>query len=416
MVAKKITYCTVKFQIGWLPGALGFTDAAKTALAAELGIDKRVIRGSYAILGASRDPLIQQGSALKRLLINVRNQYTIPEYTLLTTANNDGCKAEKVASSYLIEAVQVEEFLYRFNEVREQYLNWGRQVSEPLNYQRLRDADEAALGKDWEVVAPKYPTAAQLADSVTCDVPRIEPFNASFTLADVAPATAKLLQEQAAARLTASVNGAIGELILDFKNMVEAVSRNCGKRIRLLPPLGHSRQDLRYAEVQTILRQCDDETIPHDQLLVTVQRCNAIRNPDTHTKFIQVGKGENILLTTAEYDELKPYETGENKVLTQSAFDNVLYLASKIQTVKTMLGNNTEANNLTALAEEVSTTLGQLGGSAAEITRQLKSSDFARSQVKTTFNAFLTRLTTQDLEIREQKNLRRKIKVGGASE
>lgn len=414
---KKITYCTVKFSIGWLPGALGFTDAAKAALAAELGIDKRVIRGSYAILGASRDPLIQQGSALKRLLTTIRNTYTIPEYTLMATANEGSeLKAEKVAGSYLIEACKVEEFLTRFNEVREQYLNWGKQVAEPTNYQRLRDADEAALGKDWAVVAPKYPTAAQLADSVTCDVPRIEPFDASFTLADVAPATAKLLREQAEARLAASVDGAVGELVFEFKGMVEAVARNCGKRIRLLPPIGHAQQDLRYAEVQTILRHGDDpDTIPADKLLVTVQRCSP--KSDDHSKFVQTGKAEDILMTQTEYNDLRPYETDENKILAQSSFDNLIWLANKIQSVKSMLGGSGNADSLTKLAEEVSSTLGSLGGSAAEITKQLKNSSFARAQAKQTFQGFLDKLTTQEIEIKAQaKGPRRKIKVGGGTE
>ncbi len=413
---KKITYCTVKFQVGWLPGALGFTDAAKAALAAELNIDKRVIRGSYAILGASRDPLIQQGSALKRLLVTIRNQYTIPEYTLMATANEESdLKAEKVAGSYLIESVKIEEFLTRFNEVREQYLSWGKQVAEPANYQRLRDADEAALGKDWEVIAPRYPTAAQLADAVTCDVPRIEPFDASFTLADVAPATAKLLREQAEARLAASVDGAVGELVLEFKGMVEAVARNCGKRIRLLPPVGHARQDLRYAEVQTILRHGDDpDAIPDGKLLVTVQRCSP--RDDDHSKYIQTGKAEDLLLSQAEYNALNPYETDENKILAQSSFDNLLYLANKIQTVKSMLGTDSGADNLTKLAEEVSATLGSLGGSAAEITRQLKNSSFARAQAKATFQGFLDQLTTQEIEIRAAvKGPRRKIKLGGGA-
>lgn len=415
---KQITYCTVKFQVGWLPGAIGFTDAAKAALAAQLNIDKRVIRGSYAILGASRDPLIQQGAALKRLLVTIRNQYTIPEYTLTASANKEESelKAEKVAGSYLIEACKVEEFLGRFNDVREQYLNWGKQVSEPVNYQRIRDADEAALGNDWVVVAPKYPSAYQMADAVSCDVPRIEPFNASFTLADVAPATAKMLREQAEARLAASVDGAVGELVYEFQEMVKSVAQNCGKRVRLLPSIGHPQQDLRYAEVQQILRHTDDpDSIPVDKLLITVQRAQP--KDSDKSKFVQTGKAEDILLSQEEYNALKPYETDENKVLTQSSFDNLIWLANKIQSVKSMLGSATGSDSLTKLAEEVSATLGNMGGSAAEITKQLRNSGFARQQAKATFQSFLDKLTSTELEIREQgKGPRRKIKVGGAAE
>lgn len=404
------TYMTVKFQTGWLPGAIGFTDAAKSALADELNIDKRVIRGSYAILGASRDPLIQEGAALKRLMASIRNQCTIPEYTLTSSASGTKTQAEKVAGSYLIEACAVEEFLSSFNAVRTQYLNWGKKVSEYTNYQKLRTADELALGKDWQVIAPRYPSAEALADAITCDMPRIEPFNASFSLEDLAPATANLLREQAEARLAASVDGAVSELILEFKEMVESVAKNCGKRIRLLPPMEHKRQDLRYAEVQTIFRHADDPTIPEDKMLVTVQRCSPKDNDSS--KFIQTGKTEDFLWSQNDYNELRPYETDENKVLSSSSFDNLIWLAKKIQSVKSMLGDAAGAADLTKLAEEVTTTLGSMGGSAADITKQIKNSSFARAQTKITFNNFLDKLTTQEIEVRQQSKMRRKIRVG----
>lgn len=404
------TYMTVKFQTGWLPGAIGFTDAAKSALADELNIDKRVIRGSYAILGASRDPLIQEGAALKRLMASIRNQCTIPEYTLTSSASGTKTQAEKVAGSYLIEACAVEEFLSSFNAVRTQYLNWGKKVSEYTNYQKLRNADELALGKDWQVIAPRYPSAEALADAITCDMPRIEPFNASFSLEDLAPATANLLREQAEARLAASVDGAVSELILEFKEMVESVAKNCGKRIRLLPPMEHKRQDLRYAEVQTIFRHADDPTIPEDKMLVSVQRCSPKDNDSS--KFIQTGKTEDFLWSQNDYNELRPYETDENKVLSSSSFDNLIWLAKKIQSVKSMLGDAAGAADLTKLAEEVTTTLGSMGGSAADITKQIKNSSFARAQTKITFNNFLDKLTTQEIEVRQQSKMRRKIRVG----
>jgi hypothetical protein len=408
---KKVTYCTVKFSVGWLPGAIGFTEAAKAALAAQMKLDKRIVRGSYAILGASRDPLIQQGASLKRLLMQVRSEYTIPEYTLVSTANRDEeNKAEKVAGSYLIEACKVEEFLQKFNVVRQQYLTWGKQVTEDENYTRLREADKKALGSDWEVVATKYPTQAQLADAITCDVPRIEPFDASFTLSDVAPATAKLLRDQAQSRLQASVDGAVGELVFEFKELVESVARNCGKRVRLSPPLDHVKTHLRNAEVQSILRHTDDESIPEDSLLVTLQPAFSAGN----NKFVQSGSAEQLLLTTAEYNSLCPYETNENRILSQSSFDNVIWLSQKIQSVQTMLGDDNGAKELTALAEEVQQTLTNVGKSSAEITRQLKNSSYARNSIKATFQAFATKLTTQEMEIRQTKSqARRRIQIGG---
>lgn len=113
-----VQYCTVKFTAGWLPGSIGFTEAAKSVLAAQRGLDKKIVRGSYAILGASRDPLIKEGAALKRVLSVIRNTYTIPEYSLRSTAAGECEKPTKVAGSYLIESSKIEEFLERFEEAR----------------------------------------------------------------------------------------------------------------------------------------------------------------------------------------------------------------------------------------------------------------------------------------------------------
>ena len=77
-----------------------------------------------------------------------------------------------------------------------------------------------------------------------------------------------------------------------------------------------------------------------------------------------------------------------------------------------MLGEAAGAADLTKLAEEVTTTLGSMGGSAADITKQIKNSSFARAQTKITFNNFLDKLTTQEIEVRQQSKMRRKIKVG----
>jgi hypothetical protein len=406
----QVTYCTVKFMVGWLPGSVGFTDAAKAALATARGTDRKAIRGSYAILGAARDPLIKEGATLKRLLSAVRDEYTIPEYTLRASANSPEEKPEKVKGSYLIEAVRIEEFLTRFNEIRQQYLTWGKRVAEPHNYSRMRAADEDALGKDWEIVEKRYPSAAQMADSVSCDQPRIEPFDASFTLADVAPATSKMLRHRAEARLAASVEGATAELVLEFKDMVEAVARNCGKRIRLLPPLG-PKQDLRHAEVMQILRTKDTEEVPEGSLLITVQR--ATPKDGDSARFINIGKKEDILLTEQEYKDMRPYETEEYRQLAQSSFDNLLWLSKKIATVKSMLGNDCGVDDLTSLAQEVESTLGDLGGSAEVITKELKGSSYARSVAKKTFNGFFNRLQEQELELKKHSRTRRKIKVGG---
>lgn len=409
---KTVQYCTVKFTVGWLPGSVGFTEAAKSALAEARGTDKKAIRGSYAILGASRDPLIKEGTALKRILTTIRDEYTIPEYTLRASAANseeENQRPHKVAGSYLIESCKIEEFLKRFEEARQQYLAWGKRVADPENYQRIRDADQVALDKDWEVIERKYPSAEQMADSVSCDIPKIEPFDASFTLADVAPETSKMLREQAEARLNASIEGATAELILEFKQMVEAVAKNCGKRIRLFPPVGHAKQDLRNAEVLTIVRNSDDPDIPEGKVLLTVQPARP--KSDDSDKFINVGKPLDLLVTTAEYAELKPFETEEYKQLTQASFDNLVWLAKKISTVKSMLNGEEDADSLTNLAKEVEGAISDLGGSAAEITKQLKNSSYARNAAKQTFTDFFNRLKDTEIEVRTRSKVKRKIKV-----
>lgn len=415
---KTVQYCTVKFTVGWLPGAVGFTEAAKSALADARGTDKKAIRGSYAILGASRDPLIKEGTALKRLLSTIRDEYTIPEYTLRVSAKtagegeaDDQARPEKVAGSYLIESCKIEEFLQRFDDARKQYLAWGKRVADPENYERIRNADMIALDKDWEVIEKKYPSPQQMADSVSCDMPKIEPFDASFTLADVAPETSKMLREQAEARLNASIEGATSELILEFKGMVEAVAKNCGKRIRLLPPMG-PRQDLRHAEVVQILRHEDDPDIPEDKLLVTVQRARP--KSEDSDKFINVGKPEELIISKAEYAELRPFETEEYKQLTQSGFENLMWLAKKISTVKSMLNGEEDADSITNLAREVESALTDMGGSAADITKQLKNSTYARAAAKQTFTDFFDRLKDQEMEVRQRGGrVKRKIKVLG---
>lgn len=411
-----VTYCTVKFSLGWLPGALGFTEQAKTVLADRLGVDKKIIRGSYAILGAGKDPLIQEGAALKRLMTTIRDSFTIPEYTLVASAvdlsHEPSLSPEKVKGSYLVEACKVDEFLMRFNEVRDQYLLWGKRVADPENYLRIRTADSIGLAQDWEVIESKYPTAEALAESITCDLPRVEPFNASFTLNDVAPATAKRLQEQAAARLEASVSGAVAEFVYEFKTMVEAVAKNCGKRVRLLP-LEDEWISLRNAEVQQILRSEDDPAIPAGTVLVTVQPCSV--KAGESTKFLQNGKATEYCWTEDQYKALRPYETDEYRVLTQSGFDNLTWMAQRISTVKAMLGKDAQAKNLVGLVNEVSNTLSELGGSASAITRELKNSGFARNNLRHTFQKFSERLGDQATELREVGKVKRKIKLGGAA-
>jgi hypothetical protein len=402
-VDNQVTYCTVKYTIGWLPSSVGFTEQTKSILAQTQNLDSKVIRGSYAILGASNEPLIQEGTQLKRMLSSIRDEFTIPEYTLVGTATAaDELKPEKVPGSYLIESSKVDEFLARFNAVRDQYLLWGARVAETENYEKIRNSDKAKLGKDWEVVEKKYPSAKELADSISCDVPRIEPYAATFTLADVAPATAAKLAKQAEQRLSASVDGAVGELVYELKEMVATVAKNCGKRIRLLPNSDNPNYALRNAEVREILRSDANEEIPKGYVQLTLQNCVAVNNG-----FKQVGKEQTLLLTDQEYLALNPYETDEYKSLTQSGFSNLLWLAQKITSVKQMLGDN--GTSIVSLAEEVQKTLTDIGNSPESITRNIRDSGYARKSAQTTFNELLSKITTQEIELRKMNKVGRKI-------
>jgi hypothetical protein len=400
----KVEYLTIKYTVGWLPSSIALTEQSKAVLAREQGVDSKVLRGSYAILGASNDDLIKEGTNLRRLLGIIRDEYTIPEYTLVgTAADTENLKPEKVPGSHLIEAAKLDEFLTRFNAARDQYLDWGKRVSSEENYNKIKESDKIKLGKDWVVVERKYPTSQELADAITCDVPRIEPYNATFTIANLAPATSEKIRKQAEQRLEASVNGAVGELVYELKEMVATVARNCGKRIRLIPGLDNPYYNLRDAEVREIIRHSDNDEIPAGYVQIIAQECV----PAGKNGFKQVGKEKSLLLTEQEYLELKPYETDEYKSLTQSGFSNLQWLAQKIASVQNMLGE--EGKPVIDLAKEVQDALSNMGNSADSITREIKNSGFARKSAHTTFNNLLQKISTQEIEIRKIQKVGRKI-------
>lgn len=399
-----VTYWTVKYTVGWLPSTIGLTEQSKAVLAKEQGVDAKVLRGSYAILGASNDTLIKEGAALRRTLGIIRDKYTIPEYTLVGTSNDsENLKPEKVGGSYLIETSKLGEFLEEFNAAKSQYLLWGKRVAEEENYQKLRDSDRAKLGKDWAIIERKYPSAAEIADAITCDEPRIEPYNAKFSINNLAPAVAQSLKQQAEQRFQASIDGAVGELVFELKEMVATVARNCGRRIRLLPALDSEHVSLREAEVKEIVRSTDSDEIPEGYLQLVVQESA----PAEKGGFKQIGKEKTLLLTEAEYLSLKPYETNEFKSVTQSGFENLMDLAKKITTVKSMLGE--ENKSVIDLAKEVQDTLANMGNSAASITKTIKDNGYARQTAQKSFNALLGKIAAQEIEVRNIAKAKRKI-------
>jgi hypothetical protein len=148
-------------------------------------------------------------------------------------------------------------------------------------------------------------------------------------------------------------------------------------------------------------------------VLITVQRAHAKDQDDL--KLQNVGKPSDMLMTETEYKDMHPYETDEYRQLAQSSFDNLLWLAKKISTVQGMLTGK-EGDDLLTLATEVESTLGELGGSAAQITKELKGSGYARSMAKSTFKGFFDRLKGQEIQVKERHRVRRQIRRKGLDE
>lgn len=400
----KVSYCTVKFVTGSIPTSVPITDAAKDVLVKERGVDKRKIRGSYSILTPSRHKLLSEGSALKRILVEIRRAYTIPKY-IVSTAAGSRSLTEKLDGEYLIEATRVDEFLTQFNTARQNYLNWGDRVCEEENYKELLEIDKTALADEWPIIEGKYPSRDKLKSTIRCSVPEIIPFDVNFELSDVAPETAEKLKSQIAAQLEASANGAIAELQLELQNMVASVIKSCGKRIRLLPAIGSPNEALRNSEVQEILTSADSEDIPVGHLLVKIQNVKAKGDG-----FVNEGDAVNMLLTEAEYKALHPYETNEYRSLAKSSFENVMALTDRINKVKAMLGDSDETKGLNDLAVKISTMLASAGGSAADITKQIKNSSIAREEIRKSFGEFEKTIKSQiELSKTSKNKVKRKV-------
>lgn len=387
-------YSTVSFTVSWLPGSIGFTEQAKTVMAEQLNLDRRIIRGSYAILGASRDPLIKEGSALKRMLSIIRDEFTIPEYTLTQASGNLEKKSVKVKGSYLIENLKVGEFIERFDMARTAYLNWGQRFLQPENYERIKESDKLALGQDWTLIASKYPTAEELADAIQCDIPKIMPYDTTFDVADLAPATMAYLRENALERMEASINGAMFEFIHELKDMVNTVAKSCGKRIRVRPVENSKFAMYRNAEVQEIYTHEEDNSIPTDSYVLVLQPAKT--NADN--KLVQDGKAVSLSCTKEDYLQLlRPYETGEAKQITTAGFDHLMFLTNKLSHVKNLLGSDDQVEDL---VKEIQDSLTSFGKSAADITSQIKASAFTRTTAKKVFQDLHTKIVSTEMALK----------------
>jgi hypothetical protein len=404
--------CSVSISVGSPPSQIGFTSQAKKLLSNTLNIDTRTIRGSYAILGAGLHPLMKQGAVLRRNLSAIRDKWTIPEYGMkATSADMTSLQMCRVHNSYLIENSKVELFLEEYQIAKQQYLQWGATVTTPDNYAEIRALDAASLGKDWQIVEGKYPSREALAAAISCELPKIQPYQANFTLEDIAPEALKQLREQAMQRFQASVAGATEELLVGFQEMVENVARTCGTRVRLNPPATHPLRDrLFQAEVMGHLTMEESQelglTLRSNETAYKIQPVVA-REKGSGWK----NHGEPVVYTwtLAEYGELLPYETDEYRSLHTTSFQHVLDMATKIQTVANILKTEEAGDGLLQLAEQIKAQLLALGSNPNQISSEMRKSSFARKSLKNSFQQFASSLRMQTAEYRQQQATSRRI-------
>lgn len=402
----------VSMTIGSPPGQVGFTKAAKQALNTTLGINPRSIRGSYAILGTSLHPLMRQGSALRRNLSAIRDKWTIPEYGLKnTSASVDAAKMYRIAGSYLIENSNIEKFLEEYELAATQYLAWGANVVKEDNYEQIRDLDKANLGEDWEIIKNRYPSREALAASISCEMPKISPYAASFDLADVAPKTMAKLRQQMLDRLEATVSGATAELLVEFQILVEAVARTCGTKSRLNPPVSHPLySELHLAEV---VKKLNDFEIEQEGLDVPAGKSAYELQPsaksDRGKGLKKQGESQIYIFSDAEYAALLPYETDEYRSLQTSSFNNLLQMADRIQTVASMLKTDEASEDLLDTVEKAKKQLLQIGSTPSQIANQTKNSSYVRSTLRSTMQQLSSSLQTQSGKIK--RGVQRRISL-----
>tara|TARA_S200002703_G_C3629464_1_gene193307 strand:- start:76 stop:483 length:408 start_codon:yes stop_codon:yes gene_type:complete len=124
-----------------------------------------------------------------------------------------------------------------------------------------------------------------------------------------------------------------------------------------------------------------------------------------------MGTAKQELLTVEDYKSLHPTDTDEYRKLAKSSFENLSWMAEKIDSVKGMLSSDEESQPLLSLAGEVQRELGELGGSVSSITNALKANNFARSQAKSMFQGFLDKAKVQETKLKQAGRSRRRVTV-----
>jgi hypothetical protein len=388
---------TVEMEIGSLPTSFAIPKEVKQKWADTTNTEKRRVRGSLGILSTHSHEVLKSGSALKRQITAIFDQYTLPKQQVAISSEGiteDGAKlvSKKEAGKRIILKSLVDELTEKITPAIDSYISWGASLDASLHI--FRATDEEALGEAWDLMEPKYPKS--LSKYVTVVEPTFTPINVSVDFERVAPRSAEQLRKRNAAWLDATVGAATEEIVEALVDNVRDVVRQLGTRLRLLPSVTGDYAELREAEVKLILKHEDDpDNIPADSYRITVK--------------MQSGKEKEIVFPVATYKaELNPYETDEHCKLYSSGISKLMELAEKIGKIQAMLGDDGPA--VSSFASQLQDLLVNFGGTPASITKELKSG-YARSAARSQLAGFADAVEGQLIK-REKKNKVHRRRIG----
>jgi len=388
---------TVEMEIGSLPTSFAIPKEVKQKWAETTKTDKRRVRGTLAILSSTTHADIKEGSALKRQITAILDQYTLPKQQVAVSSagiTEDGAKliSKKESGKRIILKSLVDELTEKMTPAINAYIVWGASLDEKL--WMFRNADKTALGDAWDLMESKYPKS--LSKYVTVVEPTFSPINVSVDFEKVAPRSAEQLRKTNAAWLDATVGAATEEIVESLVDNVRDVVRQLGTRLRLLPSVTGDYADLREAEVKLILKHEDDpDNIPADSCRITVKTRD--------------NKEREVVLPVATYKtELNPYETDEHCKLYASGIDKLMTLAEKIGKIQAMLGDDGPA--ISSFASQLQDLLVNFGNTPAAISKELKSG-FARNTARTQLAGFANTVEGQLIK-REKKNKVHRRRIG----
>jgi hypothetical protein len=393
---KGVKLYTVRTRIGWLPGSIALSPEAKAAIAAARDCDPKSIRGSYQILGSSRNPLIKEGREIRSVLSSVIEQYTIPEYAAMAATDNK-VLFQKSPGSRVIEESAIPEFLKRFFEILDVYLNWGKRLSIESNYYQLLEDDRKSLGKDWYLIGNRYPSPDALSNAISCEEPVFLPFQTQIGIEQIAPEVFEKLKQSMLDRVNATLNGATSELLLSLREAVAQVAKSLGRKTRLAGNEKHP--ELKNAEVVSVITHTENPDIPENSLYVTLFPASEDGK--------RTGKEISKIFTEEEYQGLKPWETTENRKITEAGFKNLNFVIERIKNVKEALDPDS-SESLTEFSDAVAQILGRVGSSVEETANTLKKNSVIRQNLHNELSNLAQTILVKETET--STNQKRKIR------